>query len=50
MRAQHFAAEVARLGEPEPYGPGQPRVVSASPITLRWHGEADPDADRAWLV
>lgn len=52
MKAPHFAAELDRLGEPDPvpFRRDPPRVVSPSPITLRWHGEADPDADRAWLV
>ena len=50
MRAQDFAAELDRLGAPDPYKLEPPRVVPPSPIALRWHGDADPDADRAWLV
>jgi hypothetical protein len=52
MKAPHFAAELDRLGEPDPvpFRRDPPLIVSSSPITLRWHGEADPDADRAWLV
>ncbi|TNC07124.1 AAA family ATPase [Methylobacterium terricola] len=31
-------------------GTGDPRAGEPPPIALHWHGEADPDADRAWLV
>lgn len=27
-----------------------PRPRGSSPIELRWHGDADPNADRAWLI
>ncbi|KQQ24094.1 hypothetical protein ASF56_16205 [Methylobacterium sp. Leaf122] len=27
-----------------------PRPRQSAPIELRWHGDADPNADRAWLI
>ncbi|BAU89367.1 hypothetical protein MPPM_0762 [Methylorubrum populi] len=27
-----------------------PRPRQSTPIELRWHGDADPNADRAWLI
>ncbi|MCJ2135621.1 AAA family ATPase [Methylobacterium sp. J-026] len=37
----------ARFAPPED---ARPRDAPRKPIEVRWHGDADPNADRAWLV
>ena len=38
------------IGLPDTSAQATPRASGIKPVALRWHGDADPNADRAWLI